>query len=273
MTTNKASVIFPVTNLSVWIFVSISFLWVYNGMVGVVFFPVVFVFVLNFGLVKLTKKVPYDKLKGPNVVASALMLIIVIPLVFMNIALAGVLFLVLLLGGVFYILLMTNTYHGNFIVRRSVPHSTYKFSDGGVPVSSDSHHKNGITAGHGSYSYSSNGFNNTKSLGGINFANELPVAISLLGINEISHSKGNSSVNYNPANGLPLMDASFDVLGNVNGSSGTHNAITNNDTNSRGMLGSDAIEHYSPGTNMSQDYSENSMSSDIYTGSHYIDPY
>lgn len=228
MTINKASFIFPITNLSMWLVVSVSLMSVSNDMLGVVLFPIVIFLALNIGLVKLTKKVPYCELKRLNVVASVSMLLIVTPFVFINAVLAGVLFVVHLLGGVFYILLMTNPYHGNFIYRRSATNSEHKYIGGCDPVCIDSYHKNVITPGRGSSMNSSYEFNNTKSSGDFNSKDDLPVAISLLGVDNVLDAGNTSSVNYNPANGLPMMDDSFDVLGNVHGTSGTHNEIASN---------------------------------------------
>lgn len=56
MTINKASFIFPITNLSMWLVVSVSLMSVSNDMLGVVLFPIVIFLALNIGLVKLTKK-------------------------------------------------------------------------------------------------------------------------------------------------------------------------------------------------------------------------
>lgn len=215
MISNKACVLFPATNLIVWLVVGGKILFAYTDMYGVVFFPMVIILGLNFGLIKLTCKVPYDKLKILNVTASAAILLVVFSTMLVNTLLAGILFMILLFGGVFYILLMTNSFHGNFNFHRSVCRSMPQSDGERHPVRINGHHKNATSINQTVYSHEHN----------------LPVVAPVLNIQDMLPDKAISSLDYNPANGLPMMDNSFDVLGNVHGTSGTHDMAPGNSIN------------------------------------------
>lgn len=191
MIKNKPWLMFPITNGSAWLVLSVALCADDMDYSIAALIALTHVLILDFGLIKQLRHISHKSVRIANIISSAGMLLIVLPAMFISLFVAGTLFMMALWGGAFFILMMIKSHQ---------PRASY----GHV----------GIRQG---------GLNGKpfRKVGNDKIQEGLSLTLSgggeSAGFDDSSRSFG-----VNPANGMPMLETGFDMSGNVYGTNSAY---------------------------------------------------
>lgn len=241
MIKNKPWLMFPITNGSAWLVLSVALCADDMDYSIAALIALTHVLILDFGLIKQLRHISHKSVRIANIISSAGMLLIVLPAMFISLFVAGALFMMALWGGAFFILLMIKSHH---------PRASY----GHV----------GIRQG---------GLNGKpfRNVGNDKIQEGLPLTLS--GGGAAGFDDSTRSFGVNPANGMPMLETGFDMQGNVYGTNSADDFTHNRGFSHTDTLGFGLSDHHSIDISPSHDWHSHDISSDIHNNNHGINDY